>query len=514
MSRPLVAVVPNFSEGRRRPVIDAILEALQVPGVLLVYRQWDPDHNRLDTTLVGTPEAVRRSALAGARVAAELIDMDQHHGSHPRMGAADVIPFMPVQGITMDECIALAREFAEELAGTLNLPVYLYDRAALTPERASLADVRKGEYEGLKAAVAAGERLPDFGPHHIGKAGAVAVGARKPLVAFNVYLAGGDEAAAKEIARAVRESSGGLAAVRAIGFEVPERGAVTVSMNLVDYEVTTPRRAFEAVRAEAERRGMTVIDSEIVGLVPREALGPGDEADLRLEGFDANEQILENLVTRLEAAEGTIGQKRVDEFLEALASSDPAPGGGSAAAVAGAAGAALVAMVGRLTAGKKGYEGVSARMDEVVKLADEARAEFLRLADTDADAFNQVVSAFRLPKDSDDEKASRSQAIQAATILAAEVPLDVAGACVRMMELAIEVVGSGNTNAVSDGAAGGHLLYAGTQAALANVAINVGSIKDADASARLRSAADALDARSRALVDATSAEFRRRLEGA
>lgn len=512
MTRPLVAVVPNFSEGRRRPVIDAIVEALQVPGALLVYRQWDPDHNRLDTTLVGPPDAVRRSALAGARAAAELIDMDEHRGSHPRMGAADVIPFMPVQGITMEECVALARGFAEELAGTLNLPVYLYDRAALTPERASLADVRRGEYEGLKAAVAAGERLPDFGPHRIGKAGAVAVGARKPLIAFNVYLAGGDEAAAKEIARAVRESSGGLPAVRAIGFEVPERDAVTVSMNLVDHEVTTPRRAFEAVRAEAEQRGMTMIDSEIVGLVPQGALGPGDVADLRMEGFDASEQILENLVSRLEAAEGTIGPKRLDDFLAALASSDPAPGGGSAAAVAGAAGAALVAMVGRLTAGKKEYESVQARMNEVVRKADEARAEFLRFADRDADAFNQVMAAFRLPKDSDEEKASRSHAIQRATVLAAEVPLEVAGGCVRLMELAVEVVGSGNANAVSDGAAAGHMLFAGTQTALANVAINVGSIRDAKVAGRLRSEADALEARSRALVDAANAEFRRRLE--
>jgi glutamate formiminotransferase len=241
---------------------------------------------------------VRRSALAGAAKAIELIDMEQHTGSHPRMGAADVIPFVPLRGITMDQTVELARDFARELADTLGLPVYLYDRAALLPERRSLAEVRKGEYEALKEAVARGERLPDFGPHAIGPAGATAVGARKPLIAFNVYLAGTDETGAKEIARAVRESSGGLPAVRAIGFSVPERGCVTVSMNLVDHEVTGLRTVFEAVRVEAEKRGMAIVSSEIVGLVPQAAIAEGDVIDLRLEGFDGDQQILERLVSR------------------------------------------------------------------------------------------------------------------------------------------------------------------------------------------------------------------------
>jgi len=291
----LVAVVPNFSEGRRRDVIDAICDALEVPGAHLVYRQADPDHNRLDCTVIGTPDAVRRSALAGAARAARLIDMDRHRGSHPRMGAADVIPFVPVGGITMDECVELARDFARELADALNLPVYLYDRAALVPERHSLAEVRKGELEGLREAVARGERLPDFGPHEIGRAGATAVGARKPLIAFNVYLRGSVQDA-KEIANAIRESSGGLPAVRAIGFEVTERGGVTVSMNLVDFEVTGIRTAFDAVASMGAERGMAVVSTEIVGLVPRAALGPGDAEHVGLEGFDANGQILERLV--------------------------------------------------------------------------------------------------------------------------------------------------------------------------------------------------------------------------
>jgi glutamate formiminotransferase len=294
---PLLGVVPNFSEGRRTDVIEAIVSALQVPGARLVYRQADPDHNRLDTTVLGDARAVWRSAMAGAATATGLIDMDRHRGSHPRMGAVDVIPFMPVRGVSMDEVIELARAFGKDLAETLEVPVYLYDRAAVSPGRTSLAEVRRGEYEGLRDAVARGERLPDFGPHAIGRTGAVAVGARKPLVAFNVYLDGTDEAAAKDIAKAVRESSGGLPAVRAIGFAVPERGGVvTVSMNLVDVEVTGLRTAFEAVANEAAARDMRVTASEIVGLVPESALGDGDVAYLRLEGFDADAQILERLV--------------------------------------------------------------------------------------------------------------------------------------------------------------------------------------------------------------------------
>ena len=298
----IVGVVPNFSEGRDRDVIDAIVGALHVPGARVVYAEADPDHHRLDTTVLGDADAVSRSAMAGVARAVELIDMTTHAGGHPRMGAADVVPFMPVRGISMDDCVSLARRFGAEMAETLGVPVYLYDRAALTPERASLAAVRKGEFEGLREAVARGERLPDFGPHELGRAGATAVGARTPLVAFNVYLDGRDEDAAKEIAKTIRESSGGLPAVRAIGFAVPDRGGiVTVSMNLVDHEVTGLRSAFDEVARLAGERGMKITESEIVGLVPEAALGDADDVDhLRLVDFDPGRQVLERL---LEAAD-------------------------------------------------------------------------------------------------------------------------------------------------------------------------------------------------------------------
>ncbi|HSL10941.1 MAG TPA: glutamate formimidoyltransferase [Actinomycetota bacterium] len=293
---PIVGVVPNFSEGRRDDVIDAICDALEVPGARLVYRQADAEHHRLDTTVIGSADAVRRSALAGAAIAVARIDLREHRGAHPRMGAVDVVPFMPVRGVGMDDVVALARATGAELADTLGLPVYFYGEAATAPERRSLADVRRGGYEGVRDAVAAGERLPDLGPHDLGAAGAVAVGARMPLVAFNIYLTGDDASAAEAIARAVRESNGGLRAVRAIGFAVPDRDAVTVSMNLVDHATTGVREAFDAVAAHAADRGLEVLDAEIVGLAPAAAVPDAVAEHVRLRGFDPDRQILERLL--------------------------------------------------------------------------------------------------------------------------------------------------------------------------------------------------------------------------
>jgi glutamate formiminotransferase / formiminotetrahydrofolate cyclodeaminase len=520
-------IVPNFSEGRRREVIDAIVAALRVPGVTLVNVQWDPDHNRLDTSLIGSPEAVRRSALAGAARAVELIDMDQHTGGHPRMGAVDVIPFLPIRGVTMDDCVALAREVGQEIAETLGVPVYLYDRAALSPDRASLAVVRKGEYEGLKADVAKGLRLPDFGPHQIGRAGAVAVGARKPLVAFNVYLNGGEdqEEAAKAIAKSVREVSGGLKNVRAIGFSVPERACVTVSMNLVDTDVTPIYRAFELVKIEASRYGLAVLDTEIVGLAPQAAVSDTAGHYLQLKGFDASEQILENLIERADAeaavaaarvaaddAAGGIGAESVGGFLDTVASDAPTPGGGSVAAVTGAAGAALIAMVGRLTIGKKGStEAIDDRMKELVTQADDSRGALLALADRDAAAFAGVMAAFKLPKDTDETKAARSEAIQRATADAAAAPLEVARRSAALMDDVVWVIDSGNPNAASDAASAAAALHAAVLCAVANVEINTASLKDADEASRMAGEAATLRTKAVEVLDAAAQAFVRRV---
>lgn len=504
---PLVVCVPNFSEGRRADVIEQICAALQVPGATLVYRQADAEHHRLDTTVVGSPDAVRRSALAGAAKAVELIDMTQHHGGHPRMGAADVIPFVPLRGVSMQGCVELARAFAKELADTLEIPVYLYDRAALVPERASLAEVRKGEYEGLREAVARGERLPDFGPHELGSAGATAVGARKALVAFNLYLSGTEETAAKEIAKAVRESGGGLPAVRAIGFAVPERDCVTVSMNLVDVEVTGLRTAFDAVRDLAAERGMDVLDSEIVGLVPQAALGPDDVAYLRLEGFDADTQILERLVS----TEGGIATQTIDGFLDALASDAPTPGGGAVAGLAGATASALISMVCRLTVDKPKFEDAWERMREIQTEVDEARGAFLALADRDAAAFDDVMAAFKLPKDSEDQKAERSQAIQGAYEGAARVPLEVAQRGVALMHFALTAIELGNPNAASDGLSGAQMLYAAAQCAIANVRINAAGLKDEATVASMDAEVQALAARAQGLLERAMGAFAARI---
>jgi glutamate formiminotransferase/formiminotetrahydrofolate cyclodeaminase len=482
----LVACVPNFSEGRRAEVIAEILSALRVPGVVVVGEQADPEHNRLDATVIGPPGAVRRSALAAAAKALELIDMDRHRGGHPRMGAVDVIPFVPLRGITMDECVELARAFAKELADTLDLPVYLYDRAALSEDRRSLADVRRGEYEGLRDAVARGERLPDLGPHRLGRAGATAIGARKPLIAFNVYLDGEDEAAAKAIAKAVRESSGGLPAVRAIGFSVPERHAVTVSMNLVDHEVTSLRTAFAEVERLARERGLTVTSSEIVGLVPQSAISTEDVRELRLEGFDADEQILERLVSRADAASGEIASQTVGAFLAALASDAPTPGGGAVAAVAGAAGAGLISMVCRLTVDNPKFEDSWDALRPVLEEADRARAEFLQLADRDASAFDGVMEAFRMPKDTDEQKAERSAAIQRGYRQAASVPMEIVERAVALMPHATTAVELGNPNAASDGLSASHMLLAAAQCAIANVDINVAALKDPSVATPMR----------------------------
>lgn len=496
MSGAVVVCVPNFSEGRRPEVIGAILDALRAPGVRLLHHQADPEHNRLDTTIAGSPEAVRAAVLAAARVAVARIDMDEHRGGHPRMGAVDVVPFFPLRGIDMDGCVALARGFAEELASALDLPVYCYDRAATSPERASLAEVRRGEYEGLRDAVARGERLPDAGPHVIGRAGATAVGARKPLVAFNLYLTG-DESAAKELAREVRESSGGLPAVRAIGFAVPERGCVTVSMNLVDHDVTPPRVAFEEVRRRAEARGMRVLSSEIVGLVPRAALGPSDVEDLLLEGFDPATQVLEEAVARAEAGATTsapLASRTLRDLVDALASADPTPGGGAGAAAVAAIGAGLLRMLVSLSIGRDGSADLDARLRGIGDTADAAQARFLSLADLDGEAFDAVMAAFRLPRGDDAQREARTAAIQRAYAGAAEVPLETARLAADLIPSAAAAIADGNANAASDGLSAAEFLAAAARAALANVRINAASIRDAARAAALRDEADRIDA--------------------
>ncbi len=289
----IVECVPNFSEGRRVEVVDEIVSAMLAAGVKLLDREMDANHNRAVVTIAGEPGAVEEAAFRGVQMAARLIDLDQHRGEHPRIGATDVVPFVPIANVTMDDCVQMARRVGERIARELDLPVYLYERAAARPERRDLAYIRRGEYEALKEEIATNpDRAPDFGPTRVGKAGATVVGARPFLIAYNVELATKDVKIAKEIAKVTREKGGGLPSVKALGFALEDRGIVQVSMNLTDFHVTDMLKAFNHVRAEAEKLGVQVIGSELVGLVPLEALTQLVSQVLRLEGFNSK-QIVE-----------------------------------------------------------------------------------------------------------------------------------------------------------------------------------------------------------------------------
>ncbi len=299
MVRKIVECVPNFSEGKDQKVIDAILAEIQsVPGITVLSSLADADHNRLDVSYLGEPEAVKNAAFLACKKAAELIDMEKHHGQHPRMGATDVIPFIPIQGVTMEECVQYANDVGRKIGDELGIPVYLYESAARMPERKNLADVRRGEYEGIKAEFATNPaRTPDYGPTIMHpSAGFTAVGARMPLVAFNVNLATTDVSIAKAIAKAVREKDGGLKHVKAMGFEIKERGLVQVSMNLVNYVETPVFKAFEAVKAEAQKHGVSIVESEIVGMVPLQALADASVFYLKVAQFKTDQVIEARLI--------------------------------------------------------------------------------------------------------------------------------------------------------------------------------------------------------------------------
>ncbi len=300
--KKIVECVPNFSEGRRKEIIEEIIDQVRKrKDVKLLDYSSDPDHNRTDVTFIGEPQSVKEAALDLAIKCVELIDMNKHKGEHPRMGAIDVVPFIPVYNVTMEECVKLAHEFAKEFSEKTGVPCFMYEEAATRPDRKNLADVRRGEFEGLKEAIGKDpDKVPDYGPNKIHPtAGATAVGARFFLVAFNVNLGTSDIEIANKIAKAVRHSSGGYRYVKAMGFEIKERGIVQVSMNLTNYQKTPIFRVFETIKNEAERYGVPVIGSEIVGLVPLEALVMVADHYLRLENFSID-QVLEKRLLEVE----------------------------------------------------------------------------------------------------------------------------------------------------------------------------------------------------------------------
>lgn len=467
MVSPLVECIPNFSEGRDAVVLDALHAALvAVAGVKLLDVQVDPSHHRSVFTFVGSPTAVAEAAFRAMQVATARIDLTRHKGEHPRMGATDVVPFVPVRDVTMNECVALAAQLAERVGRELAIPVYLYARAARRPERERLPDIRKGEFEGLRERIGRDPAAdPDYGPKRIHPtAGCTAIGARSFLVAYNIYLDTAEVAVAKEIAKRIRTSSGGLPAVQASGFAVA--GKAQVSMNLLDIDVTSPAAAFAVVEAEARERGVEILRSEVVGLIPERGILGAGAAALKLP--DAADHILE---AKIRAAEGPT----LEGWLDELASSAPAPGGGSAAALTGAMAGALVAMVARLTIGRKAYAAVESRAREILAEAEALRAQLRRLVDDDAAAYGKVSQAYKLPKDAP----GRTRAIDEALVSAAQTPLAMARGAVRLTALAGEIGDVGNKNAKSDAMVAQGLARAALAGALANVRINVASLSEA-----------------------------------
>ena len=498
----LVECVPNFSEGRDAAVLEALRAALlSVSGVRLLDVQADASHHRSVFTFVAPPDAAAEAAFRAIRTARDRIDLTRHRGEHPRMGATDVVPFVPLEGATMDDCVALARRLGERVGAELGIPVYLYARAAARPERERLPDVRKGEFEGLRDAIGTDPaRAPDFGPPHIHPtAGATAIGARPFLVAYNVYLRGGDVALAKAIAKALRTSDGGLPAVQARGFDVA--GEPQVSMNLLDLDATEVHTAFEAVDAAARRAGAEAARSELVGLVPERAVYAAAEAHLRLPDALAD-HALERQVRR-SAGPG------LGEWMDSVASASPSPGGGTASAVAGAVAAALAAMVGRLTAGRKKYAAVDGEFRALVERAEALRLRLMRLGEEDAAAYDAVSAAYGVPKT---EEARRTAAIQAALIEATRVPLETLRAAREVAALAARAAEAGNRNAASDAGVGALLAEAAARGAAYNVRINVAGMPDRAAGApfaaeavRLVEEASRDAARARAAVEAAIA---------
>jgi glutamate formiminotransferase len=471
----LVECVPNFSEGRDKAKVDAILEAMKMDGVYLLDREMDADHNRCVITLVGDPVNVAEAAIRGVGKAAELIDLTKHTGAHPRLGAADVIPFIPIEGVTLEDCVAIARRVGEEIWKRYKVPVYLYEAAAQRPDRQNLENVRRGQFEGIREEVKTNpERKPDFGEAALHPtAGATVVGARKFLVAYNVYLNTPDVEIAKKVAKSIRFSNGGLRYVKGMG--VPVRGLAQVSMNLTDTDQTPIARVFEYVKREAVRYGVLPLSSEIVGLIPKKALEDAAEWFLQVENFDSS-LILENRLAGVMSGKMAVGGLRagVEPFVEQLAAPTAAPGGGCASAAAGAMAAGLGGMVAGMSRGKKAYVQHEQQLSEAIRRLAEIREELKASIDADAASFNEVMAASKKAKDNPGAQGEVDAAVKKAT----NVPLTVAERAREVRSILESLRPITNPKMASDITVGVALSNAAIEGALANVEINLGDLKD------------------------------------
>ena len=519
----LVECVPNFSEGRDMTKIDQITSEIRdTEGVKLLDVDPGKDTNRTVVTFIGSPEAVVEAAFRAIKKASEVIDMSKHKGAHPRMGATDVCPFVPVSGVTMEDCAELARKLGKRVGEELGIPVYLYEEAASKPERKDLANIRAGEYEGLPEKLKDPAWKPDFGPAKFNpKAGATAVGAREFLIAYNVNLSTRDVRVAKEIAFTIREKGrlkrddngkvirdkegkalripGKFKACKAVGWYMEDFGRAQVSINLVNYKITPPHIVFDECSKLAEKFGVRVTGSELVGLIPLEALLEAGRYYLKKQGkttgvpqselihiavlslglsdlypFEPEKKIIEYQVEK----NNLLVEMKINEFTDFLSTDSPAPGGGSIAALCGGLSSALSSMVAALTHGKKGYEEVFDEMEEIGMEAQKLKDEFLGDVDRDTESFNKLMDAMRLPKKSEEEKKIRREAIEEATKKATLVPLNVLRRTLKAVELARRVVESGNKNSVSDGGVAALAARTAAEGAYLNVRINLPGITD------------------------------------
>jgi glutamate formiminotransferase / formiminotetrahydrofolate cyclodeaminase len=495
--KQLVECVPNFSNGRDPEVYEAIAAAIrQVPAVELIDVSADADHNRSVMTFIGPPSAVMEAAFQAIAEAAKLINMDEHSGEHPRLGATDVCPIIPIRNITIEECVTLAQQLGRRVGEELGIAVYLYGAAATRPERERLAAIRRGQYERWREEIGREPaREPDFGPAEPRSWGATTIGVRPFLIAYNLYLNSDDVATADKISRAVRQSSGGLANVQAKGFLV--EGQAQVSMNLTDFTKTPIARVQEMVKREADRYGLTVTRAELIGLTPQQALVDAAAYYLQLDGLE-EAQIVEHHVQQLQ--ENLITPTA---YLDATASATPTPGGGSAAAMAGALGAALTQMVAGLTVGRKAYADVADEAQAILQKAEELQQALTEAITADMQAFDALMRAWR---NKELDEAERQAAIEEATFGAAEVPLRVARLAREVAELAQTIATIGNRNAVTDATAGAILAQAAVHIALLNVKINLVDMKKQEGEASAKAAAylteaDKLHAETRQIVE-------------
>jgi len=483
--RRLVECVPNFSEGRETAKLEAIVAVMRdVPGVFVLDQESDRDHNRSVVTLAGEPEAVRQAAVRAVGKAAELIDLTRQTGAHPRIGATDVVPFIPIEGVTLQDCVALAKQAAQEIWERYRIPVYLYEAAAERADRKNLEDIRRGQFEGLREELPHNpDRAPDVGESRLHPtAGATVVGARKFLIAYNINLNSPDVGIAKAIARKIRFSSGGLPGVKAMGVDLRARHLAQVSMNLTDFETTPVHRVFEAVKREAEGYGVGIAGSEIIGLIPRRAIEMTADYFLKIENFSPalvfENRLEESLLETQETNHRSLAAS-VKPVLDAIAGPTIAPGGGSVAALAGALAASLGQMVSGLSRAKKSLAAHSDALAQAVRQFEAAARSLAEAMDRDAAAFGAVIAAHRLPQQTPEDIRRRERAAQQAMTKAVEVPLEIARQAVTVFEELRQLESMSSPSMLSDVRVGRLMAAAAVRGALENVAVNLESISDA-----------------------------------